>query len=192
MTMLKCDLHFHTTESDGKHTPEEMLAEYERQGFDVVAVTDHDKWTQVSHDRILIVPATEFTYAPDDHKKNILKHILMLFIREMPRSVADARHQNALMYVAHPATWPQSPRTFPEGMDGVESVNGMYRVKKGCLGVMLWNREQSRWKGWRQLGNSDAHDREHIGKVYTMIDAEGNLGSIREALMNGRTRIVTA
>jgi len=191
MEWLKCDLHFHTTNSDGKHTPDEMMAEYVRQGFDVVAITDHDKWTQASHDKLLIIPATEFTYEPNNLERNILKHILMYFIHEMPYSVEDARHQNALIYVAHPLTWPSAPKTFPSGMNGVESVNGMYRVKKGCLGVMMWSREQSRWKGWRQLGNSDAHDMAHIGAVYTMVKAERTLDSIRTALCEGEVKIVT-
>ena len=44
---LKCDLHAHTTHSDGNNTPEEMIARYEELDFDAVAITDHDRLTKV-------------------------------------------------------------------------------------------------------------------------------------------------
>ena len=37
----KIGLHIHTTNSDGKRTPEEVAREYKADGFDAVAFTDH-------------------------------------------------------------------------------------------------------------------------------------------------------
>lgn len=42
---LKGNLHSHTVFSDGSWTPEEMKAEYKRHGYDFLAVTDHDTYT---------------------------------------------------------------------------------------------------------------------------------------------------
>ena len=53
---LKVDLHAHTTRSDGENTPEEMIARYEELGFDAVAITDHDKLTKVTSDKLLVIP----------------------------------------------------------------------------------------------------------------------------------------
>lgn len=39
---MKCDLHLHTTCSDGSFTPEEIVALAKEKGIDVIAVTDHD------------------------------------------------------------------------------------------------------------------------------------------------------
>ena len=39
---MKGALHTHTTKSDGKLTPDELLAVYKELGFDFVALTDHD------------------------------------------------------------------------------------------------------------------------------------------------------
>jgi len=39
---MKADLHLHTTASDGVHSPEELVFKAARQGFDFIAVTDHD------------------------------------------------------------------------------------------------------------------------------------------------------
>ncbi len=41
-TGKKLDLHMHSTFSDGVYTPEELVRLRKEQGFDVVAVTDHD------------------------------------------------------------------------------------------------------------------------------------------------------
>lgn len=41
---MKLGLHIHTTESDGKKTPEEMAQIYLDAGYDAVAVTDHWRW----------------------------------------------------------------------------------------------------------------------------------------------------
>lgn len=38
---LKVNLHLHTTDSDGRKTPEEAAAIYKAAGYDVIAVTDH-------------------------------------------------------------------------------------------------------------------------------------------------------
>jgi len=44
----KANLHQHTTESDGKLTPASSAAHYRRQGYQVLAITDHGKVTEVS------------------------------------------------------------------------------------------------------------------------------------------------
>ncbi len=43
------DLHMHTTYSDGRLTDEELIGYLAREGFDLVAVTDHDRVDMVSH-----------------------------------------------------------------------------------------------------------------------------------------------
>jgi len=39
---MQYDLHTHTTESDGKFTPDELITQAEIAGIDVLAITDHD------------------------------------------------------------------------------------------------------------------------------------------------------
>jgi predicted metal-dependent phosphoesterase TrpH len=45
------DLHSHTNESDGTHSPEELIAEAASVGVDVLGITDHDTFT--GYDRAL-------------------------------------------------------------------------------------------------------------------------------------------
>lgn len=46
---LKGNLHSHTTNSDGSLTPEEMKEAYVHHGYDFLAVTDHDIYTDTRH-----------------------------------------------------------------------------------------------------------------------------------------------
>ena len=41
---LRGNLHAHTTVSDGACPPEEVIADYERRGYDFLAISDHDKF----------------------------------------------------------------------------------------------------------------------------------------------------
>lgn len=41
----RANLHAHTTESDGRSEPAAVIAEYRRHGFDILAITDHDRVT---------------------------------------------------------------------------------------------------------------------------------------------------
>ncbi|MCQ2958504.1 MAG: PHP domain-containing protein [Candidatus Gastranaerophilales bacterium] len=41
--MNTVDLHFHTTHSDGKNTPDEMLNAYKGKGFKKLSITDHNR-----------------------------------------------------------------------------------------------------------------------------------------------------
>jgi hypothetical protein len=45
---LKANLHAHTTESDGRLSPPEHAIHYRRQGYQVLAITDHSKVTPCS------------------------------------------------------------------------------------------------------------------------------------------------
>ena len=38
----RCDLHTHTTASDGQYAPEELVRLAKERGLQVLAVTDHD------------------------------------------------------------------------------------------------------------------------------------------------------
>ena len=70
---LKCALHCHTRASDGSMAREAVLEEYAREGYDVVAITDHGKWSPAGHwGKILLIPGCEFTlYGPYHHEVHI-------------------------------------------------------------------------------------------------------------------------
>jgi predicted metal-dependent phosphoesterase TrpH len=58
----KGNLHTHTTESDGRFTPEEVIRRYRKAGYHFLALSDHNKVTRVSRrasDGLLLLLATE-------------------------------------------------------------------------------------------------------------------------------------
>lgn len=63
---LKCNFHCHTTCSDGRLTPKEVMAAYRALHYDVLAITDHRKVTQPADDEIpaglTLIPATELDF----------------------------------------------------------------------------------------------------------------------------------
>lgn len=46
---MPSDLHMHTTYSDGKLTPEELVAKAKEAGLTYMAITDHDTVEGISH-----------------------------------------------------------------------------------------------------------------------------------------------
>ena len=64
---LRGNLHSHTTNSDGDATPNELVDWYQRNGYDFLAITDHDYITNVDELKrgdLLLIPGLEFGYDP--------------------------------------------------------------------------------------------------------------------------------
>jgi len=60
---LKCALHTHSTVSDGTLSPTYLLKSYEESGFDVVAITDHWRLTEVpSTESLITLPSAELGF----------------------------------------------------------------------------------------------------------------------------------
>jgi hypothetical protein len=58
---LRCQLHAHTTNSDGAASPAELCEHYLALGFDVLAITDHWHVTDHQLDGLVVIPSSELT-----------------------------------------------------------------------------------------------------------------------------------
>lgn len=59
----KGNLHTHTTNSDGVHTPDEVLREYADNGYDFIALTDHWKvGAERKIENLLVLPGVEYDF----------------------------------------------------------------------------------------------------------------------------------
>jgi len=61
----KGNLHTHTTQSDGRLAPEQVVAWYDQNGYDFVAITDHDTFLDPTPlqgaTRMTLIPGFEFS-----------------------------------------------------------------------------------------------------------------------------------
>lgn len=128
---LKAALHTHSTESDGTLPPARLVTTYEEAGFDVVAITDHWRLTEVpSTDRVLTVRGAELgwdlarpnyptqsaeflvygvDHLPDDPGgdranwyTNPEEHYEVRTFADLTAGCAWAATMGAVVYVAHP------------------------------------------------------------------------------------------
>jgi hypothetical protein len=58
---LRCQLHAHTTNSDGEATPAGLCDLYADAGYDVLAITDHWHVTDHPHDSLVVIPSSELS-----------------------------------------------------------------------------------------------------------------------------------
>ena len=56
---LKGQLHTHTTNSDGEVSPDAALQYWKERGYDFVAITDHDTYTDAAAAGLIIIPGQE-------------------------------------------------------------------------------------------------------------------------------------
>ena len=63
---LKCNFHCHTTCSDGRLSPKDVMAAYRALDYDVLAITDHREVTRPTADEIpaglTLIPGTELDF----------------------------------------------------------------------------------------------------------------------------------
>ena len=137
-TPLLCELHAHTTWSDGELSVRELCDLYGNHGFDVLAVTDHtvrdDRHVRArDHDRylqeieaegarararhgLLVIPGLELTY--DDPEPARAGHAVAVGLRRfvgvelgLEPALAAARELGAALVAAHPYTPEQASAT---------------------------------------------------------------------------------
>lgn len=142
VTSLLCELHAHTTWSDGSLTLRELIDLYGHRGFDVVCVTDHslrggrEHVTEQRHPEyvaavaeeaaraealydLLVLPGLELTYHDDDpalcaHAVAVGLEAFVSLEAGLEPALAAAREQGAALIAAHPYTLETASRS-PRG-----------------------------------------------------------------------------
>ncbi len=101
---LKAALHQHSTASDGLLSPEAVIEHYERAGYGVVAITDHNKLTLPKGVfNCVVIPGVEVTARDSRY------HVVVLGVREEPRMNLEAQEiidwaveREGIAIIAHP------------------------------------------------------------------------------------------
>lgn len=196
MSELRLDMHVHTHFSpDGFTDPRAVLRRAEERGLDGLAITDHDEFDPVRYERLcsetdlLLVPGQEVTTTDG--------HVLAYFIESEIESfrspeavVEDVHAQDGLAVFAHPYRLAEDHsekrmRLF----DGVEQFNARSGNPDDPLSPN--GRTAERLEVFDDLpvtGGSDSHLPWTVGNGWTVLDAEPTLPSVRNALLDGRSR----
>jgi predicted metal-dependent phosphoesterase TrpH len=194
---LLCELHSHTTWSDGALTMRELCDLYGRRGFDVLAITDHTTREgghvdAGNHDAylaeleaeaaralglygLLVLPGLELTY--DDPDPLRAGHAVAVGLRSfvgvsfgLEPALAAARERGAALVAAHPYT--------PEQAVGTSRGTGAFAARPAELGRLvdrfeLFNRDTLfGWvaaAGLPAVANGDFHVPEHLATWKTLL-----------------------
>ena len=208
---LRCQLHAHTTESDGWLSPVMLRRYHALAGYDVLAITDHDRLTEIppphagfgADDGLLVLGGTELSLkAP---RSGGPLHLLGIGVRAFPEVSRDASLTEAaaavaaadgLAYVAHPwwsGHWTEEFADF-SGVTGIEVFNAGCEVEQGRGG------SEAQWDIWLAAGHRltgiAADDLHTPGfesfRAWTMVHAAARTGeAVLAALAAGRAYATT-
>lgn len=122
----KCNLHTHTTRSDGRRSPEDVIQTYADHGYEVLLISDHwHSYPIQRHGDMLVMTGMEFDFAFPDQAL----HIVGVFPNEAAAQGFDRSmsHQQLISRInavggaaiaAHPA-WSLNTPAFLQSLEGV-------------------------------------------------------------------------
>jgi hypothetical protein len=186
MSLLRGNLHAHTTFSDGVRDPAALVREYERLGYDFLAITDHEDHENLSYadyervigelrSPLLIFRGLELDYAP------------------LSQHVGRVEGERESLYVLnHPARYKLSVRETVERiqvirraglpLEAVEVTDtGFYRPLYDTDEIPLV-----------KVATDDAHRPPHFGRAWIEVDARRDRDAILRAIRGGNFRKVIA
>lgn len=208
---LKGGLHCHTTRSDGQLTPEETLRYAVSQGYDFIALTDHQLYNLTNfapETGIVVIPGME--YANDLEKGRGFRcfHTVCLGPEEGNGFTQDQRFpwgyepdsksyqpmldsihaKKNLTILCHPQWSSISAKHFQEqiGNFAMEIYNSGCAIENDCDDdAAYWDEILGQGKRWYGVATDDAHQKAHLCKGWVMVKAEKNIDSILQALEKG-------
>ena len=127
MPFYKGNTHAHSTQSDGRLSPEEVFEIYRSAGYDFLALTDHWHVTsELDYRGMLVIPGAEYDFS---FQTQVL-HLVCLYQRDrdaygISRGIShkavieQVNKVGGIVIAAHPA-WSLNTPEFLASLDGVE------------------------------------------------------------------------
>ena len=196
-TWLKGNLHTHTTFSDGTHTAEEVIANYEQCGYDFLGISDHDVFT-APHDyqhmtQMVLIPVVEVT--------SLGPHIQQIGVHQRVepdtdrQAVVDRINSDGGFAVMNHPNWewhfnhfPQEMMSDLQGAIGLEVYNGVIeRLDGSALASDRWDRLLSVGRQLWGFANDDAHYPTDVGVAWNVVQSPArSADDIMSALRQGQ------
>ena len=212
--MLKGGLHCHTTRSDGRGTPEEVIRLHYENGYDFLALTDHRyyNYTNFAPDvPITIIPGMEYDNTFERGKGFRCFHTVCIgpakedgngYDQDERLESGKAKNQeeyqpyldeihakNNMTVYCHPE-WSSTPARYFEKLEGNFA---MEIWNSGCVieddidydNGFIWDELlQNGVKMWA-VATDDGHAMHQHCKGWVMVNAKNDVGSILQALRDG-------
>jgi hypothetical protein len=194
-TWLKGNLHTHTTESDGKRSPQAVVDDYAARGYDFLMISDHDKLTdpaKLESRGLTLIPGNEVSAKgphllhvnaktrldPDADRQKVINNILE------EKSFAVINHPNWQEGFNHCT---QESLNAWKNYAGIEIYNGVIRRLYGSpLATDRWDMLLTAGRKVWGFGNDDSHDDEDVELAWNVVQSPSrSVGDIFEALKRG-------
>jgi len=196
---LRCQLHSHTTNSDGEATPDGLVEHYVRAGFDVLAITDHWHITTAAHDDLLLIPSSELSAKLEgrgDFDADVLAYgidVLPEPREEFPSIAAAAEWivaQGGVAYLAHPYWSGLRAEDYLDApkLSGIEVMNaGSDLLQGNGLSAVHWDDILHRGATCLGIATDDSHYAGQDSRLaWTMVAApERSRDAVLAALRDG-------
>ena len=211
--LLKGGLHCHTTRSDGKGTPEEVIAMHAQHGYDFLALTDHRTYNYKDYlpeSGVLIIPGMEFDRTITNHHRVHCFHTVWIgpekpenpYEQDQPfqrgyvqdqyefQQFLDEAHRNKQLTIyCHP----QWSGTFAREFERLQGNFAMELWNSGCVmenGVdfnngPLWDELLCQGKRIFGVATDDGHAMEQHCRGWVRVNAQKNVNDILRALREG-------
>jgi hypothetical protein len=194
---LRGNLHAHTTVSDGACPAEEVIADYERRGYDFLAISDHDKFVPPEdyqdRTRMTLIGGVE-TSANGPHILHVEARTVVEPVKDRQVVLDEIRRQGGFAVLNHP-NWqahfdhfPQALMEALEGYAGVEIYNGVIeRLEGTALATDRWDRLLGIGRRVWGFAHDDSHRPGDVGLAWNVVQSEDRgAGAIVVALRQGR------
>ena len=210
--LLKGNLHCHTTRSDGKASPEELLRIYAENGYDFTAVTDHMVYNYKNFapdTGILVIPGMEADrnlanengrcfhtvfIGPEEDSNGFWQdeRFSTGFVKDQTeyseKILRDTYAKNNMVIYCHPE-WSCTPYTSFHKMEGIfamEIWNSVCAMEWGCdKNAYGWDDILRTGRRIWGVASDDAHDPKFMAHGWVCVNAEKNVDSVLTALREG-------
>lgn len=207
--MLKGALHIHTTRSDGRISPEEMMQYFYDRGYDFLSLTDHRIYNYINFRPDLpmtVIPGMEhdcaYQYRPyhtvclglskeegNGYNQDDSFASEEIYEDEKCREwLKEIHNKNNLTIYCHPEWSSTEARLFEDHTDhfAMEIWNSGSVVDCNVdKDAPYWDEILGQGKVLYGVAADDCHGYKYAGMGWVMVNAENNVPSLLDALKNG-------
>ncbi|HYF52068.1 MAG TPA: CehA/McbA family metallohydrolase [Planctomycetota bacterium] len=177
---LKGNLHAHTTESDGKRSPQAVVNDYAARGYDFLMISDHDKLTdpaKLDARGMTLIPGNEVS-AKGPHLLHINAKTRLEPDPDRQKVLDSIAEQRGLAVLNHP-NWhenynhcPQEKLASWKNYIGIEIFNGVIRRLPGSeYATDRWDQLLGSGKRVWGFANDDSHTDEDAELGWNVVQS---------------------